>query len=83
MLHVCMWKEWGGAINRTDVDFLSQIHVSLNNLLIKYPPLAPPKTNHRHTQKGAPRSVWVSVCGLTLHTPATRHSPFSCNPQRP
>lgn len=34
---------WRVLINSTDVDFLSQIHVSLNNLHIKYPPLAPPK----------------------------------------
>lgn len=51
---------WGVLINCTDVDFLSQSHVSLNNLHIKYPPLVPPKAITGTRRRGAP--VHVDVC---------------------
>lgn len=57
----------GLLTNCTDVDFLNPIHVSLNNLHIKYPPPAPPRPITGTHRRGAPQSARVSVCGLTLH----------------
>lgn len=57
--------------------FLSAIHVSRNNLHIKYPPLASPKPitgTRRREPPPRPPSACVNVCGLTLNihpTPTT------------
>ncbi len=73
---VCTWKDlgsiWGVLINCTDVDFLSQIRVSLNNLHMRYPPLAPPKPI-TGTHRRGPRPMLENVCGLTLHTHTHTH----------
>lgn len=55
---------------------LRQIHILLNNLYIKYPPLAPPKPiTVTHRRGGGPWSVRVSLYGL--NTPPSSSSPHS------
>lgn len=60
------WRSVGGVygvqIDCTDVDFWSQIHISFNNLHIKYPPLTPPKPISGRRRRGAQVHVGNSAC---------------------
>lgn len=88
LICVCVCMEgvggfWWVLINCADVDFLSQIHILLNNLHIKYPPPAPPKPITGTHRRGPTVVVVKCVCGLTpsythTHPPQPCHSLFFC-----